>query len=234
MSKASKLLVALGNEIKTNSLRYDKKGDVGRMYLSYLNKKYKFDEWLYLSNINSYVCEKDGIILIKPITSIIQNNGILIKHILSYFNCRDIKNTCIILPDIYRPVGKYKYKEFAKIHEKLSSDFYNLLNTNLMNNLNKNNYLQLCFGTNSLQHEKVSSVKDNFEEVITEHEHKIFLNTFKLADEYFKKKILNSNYVCTNLIHLKKKYPAMEPQKRVKKSTATRRYILDIYKHMYK
>ncbi|CRG93703.1 conserved Plasmodium protein, unknown function [Plasmodium gallinaceum] len=234
MISKSRILIALGNEIKKNSVSNFKKGDVSRMYLDYLNRKYNFDEWIKLSNINSYICEKNDIILIKPIISIFEKSGTLIKNILSYLNYADTKNICIIIPDFYRSVGTYKYKSYVKIHEKLGSDFYNILNSNIINNINSCNYLQLCLGINNLQKQEKKSTHFNFLEPIDEHEYKKFLKTFELADEYFNKKILNSHYITTNYIQFKKKYSAMEPQKHFKKDTSKRRYILDIYKHMYK
>ncbi|CXH83109.1 conserved Plasmodium protein, unknown function [Plasmodium berghei] len=234
MIEQNKILIGLGNEIKNKIVSNFKKGDISRMYLDFLNDKYKYDTWIYLSNIKSYICEKNNIILVKPINQINKQSGITIKNILNYLKCEDANNVCIIIPDIYRPIGKYKYKEYIKIHEKLGSDFYNLLNIDILKNLNNKNYLQLCFGTNNLQNEKIMSVHSNFQEDIKENEHKLLLNTFKLADEYFNKIILNSNYISTNYIHFKKKYPAMEQQKNFKINTSKRRYILDIYKHIYK
>ncbi|SCP05140.1 conserved Plasmodium protein, unknown function [Plasmodium ovale] len=237
MPCSSKILIALGNEIRKevgDSFTKCKKGDVGRMYVNYLSRKYNFDEWLHLSNINAYVCEKDMTVLIKPITSIVQSNGLIIKNILTYFNCRDTKNVCIIIPDMYRSIGKYKYKNYIKIHKKLGPDFYNILNTDIISSFSNNNFLQLCFGINNLKNEKGTSIHTYFQENINEQEYHIFLKTFQLADEYFKKQILNSSLISTNYIHFKQKYPAMEPQKCFKKTTSKRRYILDIYKHMYK
>ncbi|SBT38768.1 conserved Plasmodium protein, unknown function [Plasmodium ovale wallikeri] len=237
MPCSSKILIALGNEIRKevrDSFTKCKKGDVGRMYVNYLSRKYNFDEWLHLSNINAYVCEKDMTVLIKPITSIGQSNGMIIKNILTYFNCRDTKNVCIIIPDMYRSIGKYKYKNYIKIHKKLGPDFYNILNTDIISSFSNNNFLQLCFGINNLKNEKGTSIHTYFQENINEQEYHIFLKTFQLADEYFKKQILNSSLISTNYIHFKQKYPAMEPQKCFKKTTSKRRFILDVYKHMYK
>ncbi|GAW81899.1 hypothetical protein, conserved [Plasmodium gonderi] len=234
MGNRTKILIGLGNEIKKGISPNLCKGDVSRMYLDFLNKKYNMDEWHHISNINSYVAEKNDIILIKPVKCISQNSGMVIKNILHYLNCKDLKNVCIIVPDMYRLVGKFKYKNYTKIYKKLGADFYNILNADIINNLLNNNFLQLCIGVNNLPNERKFNITTTFQECINEHEHKIFLKIFQLADEYFSKKIMNSKVITTNHIHFKEKYPAMEPQKSFKRSTAKRRYILDVYRHMYK
>ncbi|SCO93255.1 conserved Plasmodium protein, unknown function [Plasmodium malariae] len=242
MGSGSRVLIALGNEIRKENVANFKRGDISLMYVDYLNRKYNFGEWIKSSNINSYICEKNNVILIKPIISLLQNCsnfqynvGKSIKNMLSYLNYNNNpKNICFIIPDTYRPTGKYKFKNYIKIHEKLGSDFYNILNSNIINNLNDTNYLQLYIGINKLHYDQSTGVNSIFHEPITEQEYKVFYKTFQLADEYFNKKILNANFVTTNFIVFKKKYPAMEPQKHFKENTSTRRYILDVYRHMYK
>lgn len=232
------------NNVQSNDGDILKKGDIARAYLDYLNKKYTFDDWENLSNINCEVCEKDKIILIKPITSIFGKNGIIIKKILNYFDFsyNNLNNVCIVVPDFYRPLGKYKYKKKATIHKQLGSEFYNNLNYDIINTLQNSNYLRLCLGTNTLQKsvspvhpvQSIPSIETNFVEALTKTEKHILYKTFELADEYFNKRILHGSFITTDKIPFKQKYAAMEPQKHFKKDTSTRRYILDIYKHMHK
>lgn len=234
MGNRSKILIALGNEIKRGVASHQCKGDVPRMYVNYLRQRYNMDEWHHASNVNSFICEKNNIILIKPVTSLEKNSGLVIKNILNYLNCEDLKNVCIILPDLYRSIGKFKYKNYTKIYEKLGPDFYNILNSNIINNVLNNNFLQLCIGVSNYPNEVKNAVASTLQECLNDGELKKIFKTFQLADEYFNKKVMNSKVITTNYIHLKEKYPAMEPQKSFRRSTASRRYILDVYRHMYK
>lgn len=233
MLNTTKIIIGLGNEIKRSVQRELRRGDVGRLYLDYLNKKHFFGDWLELNNINCYISEKNRIILVKPRGSIFENNGIIIKNILHYFNIGNTRNLCVVYPDLYIPIGKYKYKLYAKIHNQLGSDFYNILNSSLMNYLKDSNYTRLCLGIKNI-HKENKSVERNFIEPICEKEYKTYVEAFELADEYFNKKIINTNFITTDKIQFKKKYPGMETQKRFKKSTARQRYILDVYKHIHK
>lgn len=245
-----RVFIGLGNEIKNSSSNVflKQKGYIGRDYVDYLNRKYEFGEWIYSSNINCFFCEKDKILLIKPIASIFEKNGIIIKNILTYFdlnlnlNSSNLSNICIVYPDFYRPLGKYKYKKNAFIHKQLKNCFYNILNFDIISTIKCSKYLRLCLGTNNeLKYVKpvhpaysIQSIELNFLEDINTNEKHTLYKTFELADEYFNKQILHSRFITTDKIPFKKKYAAMEPQKNFKKDTSTRRYILDIYKHMYK
>ncbi|KJP86968.1 hypothetical protein AK88_03367 [Plasmodium fragile] len=234
MGNRSKIVIALGNEIKRGVTSQQCKGDVPRMYVNYLQQRYNMDEWHHASNVNSFICEKNNIILIKPVTSLEKNSGLVIKNILNYLNCEDLKNVCIILPDLYRSIGKFKYKNYTKIYEKMGPDFYNILNSNIINNVLNNNFLQLCIGVSNYPNEIKNAVVTTLQESLSDGELKKIFKTFQLADEYFNKKIMNGKVITTNYIHLKEKYPAMEPQKSFRRSTSSRRYILDVYRHMYK
>ncbi|CAG9478049.1 conserved Plasmodium protein, unknown function [Plasmodium vivax] len=234
MRNGPKVLIALGNELKRGAASHQCKGDVARMYVNYLRQRYSMDEWNHVSNVNSFICEKNNIILIKPVTSLEKNSGLAIKNILNYLNCEDLKNVCIILPDLYRSIGKFKYKSYTKIYEKLGPDFYNILNSNIINNVLCNHFLQLCIGVSNYPNETKNAVAIALQECLSDGELKKIFKTFQLAEEYFHKKIMNGKVITTNYIHFKEKYPAMEPQKSFRRSTASRRYILDVYRHMYK
>ncbi|SOV74664.1 conserved Plasmodium protein, unknown function [Plasmodium sp. gorilla clade G3] len=234
------ILISLGNDIINSFIGQQKKGDISRMFLEYFKKKNYFDEWIKISYINSYISEKNNIILIQPITSIFDMKNISIKNILNYINYNHVvkKNICLIIPDIYRPIGKYKIKTYVKIHENLGSDFYNILHANIINNLKDYSYINLCFGIhNNIQNNDIptnKSIQTYFKENINEQENKIIHKSFQLANEHLHKLIFNTNIITTNFIHEKQKYPAMEPRKNFRKDTSNRRYILDVYKHMYK
>lgn len=98
--------------------------------------------------------------------------------------------------------------------------------------------MNLCFGIhNYIQNKDIptnKSIQTYFKENINEQENKIIHKAFQLANEHLHKLILNTNMITTNFIHHKQKYPAMEPRKNFRKDTSKRRYILDVYKHMYK